>query len=650
MTNHEGKICELFLEGPPPTPEEVRRTVLSLPQSSAAKELCTLIEDDLLLQHHFGLFLEVAKLLDLAKHCYGSMMNVAKDRARRLLSRQFALLGMTSCQSQETMLDIFQQLDNDLITATSDMPFVDMLTAIQLEPSLACDVTGILLGASPEEQEFVLLHHIGRLRQEVGTPASIAYAHALREASLAHLHQYMIEAIIQERDSTGVQLLTDLRDHAADDETRRRFQSALLRIGTLQIEDIPGRNTPEATAYVSICDGQGAYFLFCRYKMSPGRSATASCCIRASSDIRDAFVLPGQPDKDFKEMLDRLSAEYLIYTEVPLEHAAMLFSESVERTQKMGKKLPDSAIPVISMFERIVPSTPEEVVPAKTISIYDIYELMDMPHYNSWFFDEGDLDGYGIRPPNEAANSSRSAHSAWLKEAATLLEKTPLKARLLAMLDHMIMWHTWAGDKESASILAAAAKQARSNFKRSAIVKVMLDRSLYNSEDYENIEDDASESYPNKSMDIGSEELRSTIRRRFYNNLKRPSGKHMAELDFTEITYQQLHLSFSSLPGEKRPREDDILDLSHKMAEEFVIALFKGKDASFMISRLEKAAANYTELDFDERKSLIFVLIDTLFGFIDSTCRQCRVQCLHSQRKGMADYFFSVTHPSLIKE
>lgn len=615
--------------------------VLAEPPESASDELIAMMEHDLLTQHHFGLFLEVARLLDISNRRCDAMMTVVKDDTRASLSRQFALLGLTSSRPQEEMLEVFEEVPPEIVAAVSDMPFVDMLTAIQLEPSLACDLTNVLLGAFREEQEFILLHHIGRIRREVGTPASLAYSHALAEDALEHLHPYMIESLIQERDSAGTALLTSLRDRARDDETRRRFQAALLRMGTLQIEDAPGRNAPDARAYVSICDGQGAYFLFCRYKMTDANWATASCCIRAASDIRDAFVLPQQSEEDFENMLARLTEQHLMYTEVPISRGAALFFDALDRTRDMGGRLPDSATPVVSLFERIVPDFTQDALPSSSVSVAALHELLDMPRFDSWFFDEGDLAGHGIASP------SGSPSSAWYREAAAIIENTPLKLRLLSMLGHMTRWHVWAGELDAAALLSAAREQAVSNFKKSAMVRVMLERSLYENEEEAGAAfDDLMDELSSEDGLYGSEELRGTLRRRFFNELKRPSGRHLAELDFMEMAYHQLHLAFSGVPGEKRPREDDVLDLCYAVAREFVRSLLNGRDAALMIEKIDKIVADRCDLTGGERTDLIHIVVDGLFNFIDSACRQCKVQCLDAPRKGMADHFFSSVHPA----
>ncbi len=639
MRPARGKIYELFLGSAPPTPEEVRRSVVSVPRERASDELVALIEKNLLVQHHFGLFVEVAKILDISKRRRDVMMKLAKDKRRKPMARQYALLGLTSCQSQEEMMEIFEQMDQELISAVSDMPFVDILSAIQLDPSLSSDLTDILLGASPEEQEFILLHHIGRIRREVGTPASLAYSHALFENTLSHLHPHMIESLIEERDSRGLELLRELRDHAPDDPSRRRFQAAMLRMGTLQIEDTPGTNAPDAVTYVSICDGQGAYFLFSRYNMFGGRKATASCCIRAAADIRDAFILPQQTDDDFKEMLSRLSEQRLFYVEVPKGEAAKLFLDALDRTRRMDKKLPDSAIPVIGLFERIVPETVDEAPGERSFFRSDLHILMEAPHYDSWFFDEGDLAGHAIKLPQGDPNG------AWFRKAASKLAETPLKERLFAMLSHMEKWHRWAGDPDASSLIAAAAKEAERDFKGSAIVRVMLERSLFLTDESE-FSDPSLKDLEDQDELFVSEQIRGTLRRRFFNNLKRPSGRHMAELDFTEIAYRQLHAAFNGFPGEKRPREDDVLDLAHKTASEFLRSLFHRKDAASMVERLDAAIAFHTDLTADERSELLRKLTDGMFGFIESVCKGCAVQCLESPKKGMADAFFSSVHPS----
>ena len=636
------KIESLFLDGPPPTPEEVRHILSGCSRSNAQRALLELIRKDLLSQHHFGLFVEIAKMLEVATVLSPELIAIAEDSRAPEMARRFAVVALTTTQSTEDVIELFGRLDPELVVAASDMPFIDMLTAIQMDPSVAEDLTEVLVDAAPDEQEFMLLNHIGRIRREVGTPASMAYGHALAEPRLSHLHHHMIEAVIQERDSSASTLLSALRDNAPNDEARKRFQMALLRMGTKQIEDSPGRNEPDARAYTTICDGQGAFFLICRFKMSPIHSSTATCCIRAAQEIRDAFVFPQHDDADFDGLLEELDTEKLAHTEIPLGQAATIFNDALERTKQLGIDLPDSAMPVVSLFDRISPIPLENVTgTVPQLETEKLKVLFSSPHYTSWFFDSGDLNGHGIQPPEDLPSED------WFSEAAGILSRTPLRKRLTAMLTHMARWHQWNGEQDAAEICRTALDDLTRDFAKSAVVRVMLEESLIGESDTTN--GGMSDLGDLHLMPYGNEMLRTMLRRRFYADLKRPAGKHMAELDLTEVSYHHLQIAFSALPGEKRPREDDILNLAHEIAQTVVDSILKEYDTGRMIKNVERRLIKqFLPLTTREKSDVVTGVMEGIFAFLDSACQRCPKQCLTSSRKGMADVFFSSKHPALV--
>ena len=633
------EIRSLFLNGPPPTQEEVRHLLQEISTTDAQDSVLALIRDGELAQHHFGLFVEIVRQLQMACDMAAELLDIAEDESLPMNSRKYAVVALTTSQSQEMLVELFSRLDPTLVIAASDMPFIDMLTAIQMDPSLSCDLTHVLLDAAPDEREFLLTHHIGRIRREVGTLATAAYHHPLSESALEDVHQHMIDAIVQERDVTATDLLTALRDNASCAEARTRFQRALLRMGTKQIEDAPGRNSPDGTAYVSICDGQGAFFLVVRYRLSETHHSTVTCCIRASGEVRDAFVFPQHEEDEFESLLEEMEAEHLVHTEISIGQAATLFNDALARTKEMDRPLPSAIAPVIALFERVKPepSSPLDRRRGKECR-ENMEQLLSLPHYISWFFDAGDLTGHGIMPPENEADED------WYQYAASVLSNTPLKDRLLAMLSHMIQWHTWDGDTQSVHLCEVARESVSEDFSRSTLVRLMLERSLLSEpEDLDTLLSDT------EDVDgiYGDAVLRTVLRRRFFANLKRPSGRHVAELDFAEVVFRQLQLAFSQLPGEKRPREDDVFDISREIATVAVQGMLKDDPADAMMKKVDRLLAKYTVLGPTERVEVSDHVMEGVFLFVDSTCQRCPSQCLLSPRKGMADIFFSPSHPAL---
>ncbi len=636
----QNPIHSFFLEDTPPSPGEIKRALAGCDKKDAGRSLLSLIEMDRLSRFQFGLFVEVVEQLALPVTFRTKLLTLANNAALTPLSRQFAVVAMTTGRQMEPDLTLLGQVEPEILQGASDMPLVDILTAIQVDPSAATDLKDVLMAAPTDAREFMLLQHVGRVRRDVGTPAAIAYGDALAENGLESLHDHMLDAVVNEGGQEGIHLLERLRNTASTDVARRRYQRALLRMGTRNIEQLSTPNPLEGHAYVSICDGQSAYFIFCRVRPSDAdRNISMNCCIRASGEIRDAFILPNQNEQEFAGMLEDIREnETLDIVQIPLGQAATLFSEALERTRTMERKIPDMARPVISLFER-VEATPLQGPEPPNGPREPLDDLMSRPHHDSWFFDTGDLAGYGISRGGEEALQKEE----WLKSAAKKLSTPAIKERLQAMLIHMVRWYTWHGDHAAAQTLIEEQEELLRDFESSPLVQIMLNASLCHDEMAWTSELMEEESV---ISDLGNESLRAFIRRRFYLELKRPTGRHLAELDVTEVVYLTLQNGFETLPAEKRPSEETLLTLSHKLSEKAVSALLKGTTIPSKRRDFIKEIRVKTELSQEEAGALFDRFSSDVQAFVNDICADCFEACFAHPRKGKASPFFSRVHPA----
>jgi hypothetical protein len=632
MSKERRTLSSLFKNGPPTTPEEVKRLVSQMNQRQARTDFLELIEKDAFVHPHFVLFTEVAQILEIPVHCVDRLAAMATSPSLSFMARQFAVVAMTAGSPSEEVRDVIESLDPHLLVAAAEMPIVAVMTNIQVDPSSAAEVTGMLLTVPPDAREHVL-SHLCRIRRTVGTSAALAYADALSNPALAALHPAMLRALIEEARTEGVTLLEVLRDKAPDDETRQRFQRALLFAGTRRLERSPSLRLARTRVLVSNCDGQGAFFLLARFPVSKTCTTTANCCIRVSQEIRDAYVLPAQSDEDFERMLTKMRlSRQVALAEIPAEQGATLFAEGLDRTREQGDALSDSARSVLDLFEQLKNHGIDEQTAAASVSRAALERLLTRRCYDSWFFDEGDIAGNGVPLPEDVVEER------WSGQAAARLGATPVKERLLAMLRHMARWHRWNGEAAAADLLTAAREEAKREFETSAVVRLILKKSYgvfkgtlrpFRQDDelrWKKLEDDS---------------LRAVLRRTFFSHLKRPQGRHLEALDFTEITYQHLSLAFAALPGEKRPKEDTVLDLSHKVADAFVRATNNGLDKSSALSSLKKYMSQTMPLSPAEIDHILGRVSEGIAKFVDFTCRHCPLRCMDHPRKGMADAFFS---------
>ena len=381
-------------------------------------------------------------------------------------------------------------------------------------------------------------------------------------------------------------------------------------------------------AIISNCDGQGA-FIVLGCIVNPDRSLTlADLCIRAAADIRDGFVNSGCTQAEVEELLNEMRSQNLHFTRAPLRPVAALVRAAAERTRAMGVKIPRDAKVAMAQWERIPPESTDLPAPlGRRATTEEVEALLDRPGYGSWFFDEGDLGGAGVSPPGARQSVERWA----AKAALALARQEPIRQRVVAMCEHMARWHAFAGDTDAAHLCATLTVEVKEDFKNSALVTSMAARVL---------RPDASE--PQRSR-------RPYIKQHFFADVKKPTGRDLAILDFTEAADTALDRVMTSLPGESRPRDEQLLDAAHGIGRTFAAYILAPRKSEMgaLIRELSDVLAKSTRLTPREQQQIAVLTLQQLAGFVDEVCGQCPVGCLDRPRMNAAAPFFAPGHPVL---
>ncbi len=620
----------------PSTEGELKLLLSRLDASRAQQELVDMIERGVFDEMDYSLFAEVARSVGIGDQRH-RLLKLVSDDETDPLARKFALAALSEGDPEELVAEL-GGINPTHLQEACDMPLEEMMGEIQMDPSQAKQVTELLQG-SPEEMREFLLFTLGRCRREVGTPAAAAYADALACPELEPFYTPMLEAIVQEGGEEGVSLLTVLRDQAQDDDNRRRFQTALLRTGTRAIEKNAPPNTPKGTAYVGSCDGQGTFLVLGRFDVSKKNATTAYLCIRAAGDIRDGFVMPRSGEAEFQELLDAASRDaYAGFAEISLGQVAALIEDAVDRTAEQGSQLPRDATPAIKLLSSATPEhlpRLDELAADVQVSAEGLQHLFERPEYKAWFFDIGDLMGAEVEAPEENSDLER-----WCIAAAEKLASTPIRARVLAMLRHMSRWHQWKKESELSALCAAAADEASEHFEKSAIMRVMLEKTLE-----DGIVAQEMLSFLADTGGFGDVELRRALRSRFFPTLKWPKGRHMALLDLTEATYSGLLEALRYLPGERRPRDEDHYAIAFQIAKTFVSMLLNVSKTAQEMGKLEKRLAKMARFSTEEIGQILTTILPKLTSFVEDVCSVCEVDCLSRPNTKMTEAFFSDDHP-----
>jgi len=620
-------LDELF-DHPPINDAELRQRLKGLQRAKLRRELVDRMERGELDEANEPLVVALFKLLGPGDE-RERLVRMASDREAGPRTRFLALESLDD-DTKSALGEHLHEVDPEAAQAMATAPLIDLMTSVQANPAQAEMVTLVLL-STPDPERERMLALLGQCRRTVGTPAATAYRHALGVDDLVDLHGPMIDAVVTEGGEAGIALLEELRD-ASEGPRRTALQKALLRLRTRAIEPLHAEEEPTGRAFVTGADGQGTYVLLVSFDNPDGSATVADLCVRAGGDVRDGLVLAHVEPEEASGFVDELGRRSGLHlATISLAEAAALALAAVERTRQAGLPIPLEAAPALDLICRVRPETtptPDNAGPVPALA--QVRRLLEHEGYRAWFFDEGDLqDALQGRPP------PRKRTSRWLAQAAARLEGPGVRARLVGMARHMARWHALAGDPARARLCARLARATEENFATSPLVRVMLERGLRWL--------DETEAEP-EPMSFGDPGLRQRLKATFFADVRAPKGRDLARLDLTEAAYVALDDAVLDLPGHRRPRDEQLMEMAFAVGRAFVADLLSEKPDRQ--ERLLRALTRASRLERAECQQLLAFVLPALLAFVEGVCNLCPVGCLKKPRRSVANAFFSPEHPA----
>jgi len=512
----------------------------------------------------------------------------------------------------------------------------ELILAIEDEPARGENLVAILETISPDVLQPAW-EHMELMRVEAGARAALIYRQPLLRESLKSLHPAMLEKVCSEGGTEASILLTELKKSAKDEDQQRLLQGMLLRVRTAGIAPKKSLMQVKGEAYVSSCDGQGAFVLFgrCRRRGSTS-TTTADLCIRAAGEVRDGFVVKRHSESDFREMMEQVSPNRsLDFVRISLPDAAALVEEAMARTRSMGCSLAPEVTAAVQHFEdarelAVLLNVPEERSD-EDISLESFRDLLEEDIYEYWFLDEGDLRAARIRGP-----STTKEKVSWLVDSAGRLAKTAYRDRVLAMARHMALWHSWNGEPEMAELFAAALSQMESDFANCSLIHAILEKSII----YRNPSLPVASEY----RELGNKRQRQAIKELLFHGVNSPTGSDLALLDFTELVVEVFDKIVFVLPGERRPTNDSFFCIGYAIAKACLHEPWD--EAKEMESAIVKAITSASNLTIQEAGLLAPTIRQSLVRFFSDCCEHCPVGCLDRLDSKQTKAFFSPSHPA----
>lgn len=555
---------------------------------------------------------------------------VDDGQSHRVRAYACGLLATEDPDLAERLMDSLSIADR---IAIIDVPFIDMLVWAQADPR-AGDQLAAALDGLDDDAQVMTFERLENHRRRVGTGAVSAYGPALRRGRATGLHPHMLDVLVEESSPEGLELVQTMRDAEREPSARRRWQAALLRMGTRAIDPAANKDAPEGRAYVSSCDHLGDFILLGCIDNPDGSVSVANVCIRAGAEIRGGFVLLRQTPDDVEEILSDLQRSGGGVASFPLSEAAAMVDEAAGRTTSRRKRVPPDAEPAMTLLRRAAwhqPGAEVEIVPAWDTSLQRVHRLLDRPeHARIWLLTAADLEVLQVLPP-----PSNGMDEAWIREAAAWWSRrSKRRSRLVAMARHMAQWHRARHEHEEASLCATLARMTEKRLATSPLVLAMLERAFLH-------ENDASP---------GSDpSLRAAMRNELFADVREPKGRDLARLDLAEAAYMTLGEALGEI--DPVPLDHDVrLRLAGDVAGAFVDGrIGRKKPSSFdQIARKAcKILRNDLPLNEESARAIADYVLSTLDAFHNDICSRCPVGCVKRPRARFRDAFYADTHPAL---
>ncbi len=612
-------LGETLYDEPPPSPGEIAALVARSHVPTARRFLADrLTAGDL---PDPELVLALLQLLGVGAE-EPRLVALALDVSRRPSDRAVAFGALPDAAQAEVSATLGTPALLDLL----DGPTRDLLTDAAPDPEVA-ELFADRIRLAPGTDRALVFERLEAMRREEGVDASL-WEPLLRDPSLASLHETCLAAIVDEGAPESVPLLEALRDGEGASEKRGPLQKAILRIRSQ-----PAREAPPAQgrAYLTGSDGSGAFVALFALERPGDRADIVNLCLLTRGEVRDGLVLPREPAAGVDAIVRRFVESAPGVIELPPERAAAIVRWAVAR-HPGDLPVPDDARAGLKELERIREVPLPEVAPDPVVDVDRLRRALDQPGYQTWFFEPADFAAVGVKAPKRATPR-------WLTSAARALAGDPaFRDRLLWMARYTAHQELARGDRETAALFRAAAREVEERFESAALTRLLLERSpadlpLAPEPELE-------------ERSYGDPYFRESLRRDVFAGLERPVGRDLARLDLTEAADVLLETAFDALPSEKRPGRPARLKVAAGVAELFAEQLCEGADRTDDFGPRFEALLGTLVAGKRQKGGVATEVLSGLLGFIEEVCDGCPVRCFEHPAEEMEEAFRSEEHPS----
>lgn len=552
------------------------------------------------------------------------LQSIVLDRKNPRIVRSLALVALGPPSTPEVEA-FYRKLPQEEHLLGLEATLEEIVDALQSNPDAGREITSQLVQAKGPGQLPLATAFVERTL-EAGVPLELFFGDALQRPDLHTIRPMLLRAFVEHGGVGAIDALEQTRMKLPGEQAKREVAGALLKLRT-RLQVSPEKN--EGEAYVGTCDGEGAYAILA-VTGSGKRRRLANVVLRATGEIRDGFYDGDVTTEFVEQMIDRVETETSTrHAKVSMAQASYLVTHAMNMTTANDGRVPADARIAVQAITKTLPAKPEPVPTAERVDEAFLREALEHDLvFESWFFDDGDLGG--LEPPK-----SGKVTKAWHAKATKQLEPVA-KARVYGMARHHAWWSQAVDDLESASQFAAAAQEVEADFRGSTLVRLMLEKTLA----LPDSADDDMLAGPAIGHDEG---LRRRLKTLYFADVKRPTGRDLARLDFTEVAYAALSHAYTTFPSERRPPDEVLLETAAALGPALATMIIDQQMGDANLKALFDASPGLTDA---EKQTLMSLPFQLALGFAEDVCEQCPVRCIDKPKGSFAKAFDDARHPA----
>ncbi len=461
----------------PSSPADFERQVAAIPPAAGRVLVLDAIKDVDPNGPQANILVYLASEFNLAAEP-DPLLQLLADRTQPLGARQLGLMIMAG-GNPEALDRAKLQLEPALTDVLSAKALEMLLDQVLVDSAAPREMSRLLLEMPAEGRDDFLCHlDAERLCQMI--PAWVIYEPVLASAELESQHELIVAALSDDFLATGVDVWDDVLALDLAEATRLRVLEAVMRTRTARLNGAGARalsSQPVASAWLTACDGVGAYVILVRIQLPNGQFNIYNVCLHTTAELRDGFILTDRTDDEWQGMLDMFFYDYeQDFVRVPLVRACEMVAEARTSPLNRWDDIDDAGRVAVCMqwAAGIASEDPEEdvetlacvpPVSGPAFSAEELDAVLANDDYERWFLNEQDLAELNV-----SASAPAYMENQWLNEQLVKINTPEVRDHLRLLFEHMAGRNQWEGELELATECATVAGMIADGGQSAALV------------------------------------------------------------------------------------------------------------------------------------------------------------------------------------